>query len=225
MPGGLDVSSPPGIWEPPERRATPRAGRAAFRWPLPWSGRCRRPSTGTSSRRPRRRRRCRLTACLDRLVADADRRVECRTGGDAREDAFLLEEFAGTGDGVGGADGEAGGEDRGVVELGDEALVEVAEPVDQVVVARLGGDDLDVRLVFAQEAADAHQGAGGAEARHEVGDGGQVGEDLRAGGGVVGAGCCPGCRTGRASPSPGARRRAPWRRGRPCWSRLPPGRR
>lgn len=165
----------------------PRAGRAGSRWPLPWSGRCRRPSTGTSSRRPRRRRRCRRSPRLDGLVAHADRRVECGAGGDAREDALLLEEFAGAGDRVGRADGEAGGEDRGVVELGDEALVQVAESVDQVVVARLGGDDLDVRLVFAQVAADAHQRSRGAEAGHEVGDGREVGEDLRAGGGVVGA--------------------------------------
>ncbi|BFO21905.1 hypothetical protein SHKM778_82930 [Streptomyces sp. KM77-8] len=101
---------------------------------------------------------------------------------------LLLEEFAGAGDGVGGADGEAGGEDGGVVQLGDEALVEVAQAVDEVVVARFGGDDPDVGLVLAQIAADAHEGAGGAEAGHEVGDGRQVGEDLGAGGRVVGAG-------------------------------------
>lgn len=169
------------------RAATPRAGRAGFRWRPPSWGPCRRLSTGTSSRRPRRRTRCRPAPRLDGLVADADRGVERCAGGDAREDALLLEEFAGAGDGVGGADGEAGGEDGRVVELGDEALVEVAQAVHEVVVARLGGDDLDVRLVFPQVAADSHERAGGAEACHEVRDGREVGEDLRAGGGVVGA--------------------------------------
>jgi len=74
----------------------------------------------------------------------------------------------GAGDRVGGADGEAGGEDGLVVELGDEALVEVAEAVDEVVVARLGGDDLDAGDLLAQEAADAHQGARRTQSRHEV---------------------------------------------------------
>src|SRR5690349_3349331 len=95
---------------------------------------------------------------LDRFPADADGRVQGRAGGDAREDALLLEEFTGAGDRVGGADREAAGEDGGVVELGDEALVEVAQTVDEVVVARFGGDDPDVRLVLAQVAADAHEG-------------------------------------------------------------------
>ena len=87
----------------------------------------------------------RALARLDGLAADADRGVQCGAGGDAREDALLLEELAGAGDRVRRADGEAGGEDGGVVQLGDEALVEVAQAVDEVVVARFGGDDLDVR--------------------------------------------------------------------------------
>ena len=70
----------------------------------------------------------RALARLDGLVADADRRVQGRAGGDAREDALLLEEFAGAGDRVGRADGEAGRQDGGVVQLGYEALVEVARP-------------------------------------------------------------------------------------------------
>ena len=69
----------------------------------------------------------------------------------------------------------------GVVELGDEALVEVAQAVDELAVARLGGDDPDVGLVLAEEAADAHQRAGGAEAGDEVRDRRQVGEELGAG--------------------------------------------
>ncbi len=108
-------------------------------------------------------------------------------GGDTGEDALFAQQLAGTGHRVGGADGEAGGEDGLVVELGDEALVEVAQAVDEVVVAGLRCDDLDVGPLLAEEAADAHERAGGAEARHEVGEGGQVGEDLGAGGGVVGA--------------------------------------
>ncbi len=126
-----------------------------------------------------------LCSARDRLLADADRGVQRRAGGDAGEDAFLGEEFAGAADRVLGADREAGGEHRLVVELGDEALVEVAQPVDHVVVARLGGDDLHVGHLLAQVAADAHERARGAEAGHEVGDGGEVGEDLGAGGGVV----------------------------------------
>jgi hypothetical protein len=39
-----------------------------------------------------------------------------------------------------GPDGEARGEDRAVVQLGDEALVDVAQPVDELAVARLGRD-------------------------------------------------------------------------------------
>src|SRR5690606_32237213 len=88
-------------------------------------------------------------ALLQGLPADAEGRVQGRSGGDAREDALLLEQLPGAGDRVGGADRVAGGQDGGVVQLGDEALVEVAQAVDQVVVARFGGDDLYVRLVLA----------------------------------------------------------------------------
>src|SRR5690606_33293393 len=40
------------------------------------------------------------------LLCHADGRVQGGSRGDAREDALLAEEFAGAGDGVGGADGE-----------------------------------------------------------------------------------------------------------------------
>src|SRR5262249_46076078 len=77
-------------------------------------------------------------------AGDADGRVEGRAGRDAGEDALLGEEFTRSRHRVGRADGEARGQHRLVVELGDEALVQVPQPVDQVVVARLGRDDLDV---------------------------------------------------------------------------------
>ena len=72
-----------------------------------------------------------------------------------------------------------------VVQLGDEALVEVAQAVDQLAVPRLGRDDPHLGLVLAEEPADAHQGAGGAEPGDEVGDRRQVGEQLGAGALVV----------------------------------------
>src|SRR6476469_4528707 len=118
---------------------------------------------------------------LDRLGGLAERGVEDRAGGDAGEDALELEQLAHTAYGVARADREAGVDERGVVELGDEPLVEVAQAVDQLAVARLGGDDLHVRLGLAEEARDAHRGAGGAEAGDEVGDPGEVLEELGAG--------------------------------------------
>ena len=67
------------------------------------------------------------------------------------------------------ADREAGGQHRRVVQLGHEALVEVAQAVDELAVARLGRDDLDAGRALAQEAAGAHQRAGGAQARRRSG--------------------------------------------------------
>ncbi len=72
---------------------------------------------------------------LDRLVRDIERRMQDRARGEAREEAFDLDELPGTQHRVAGADGEAAGEDGGVVELGDVALVEVAEAVDELAVA------------------------------------------------------------------------------------------
>ena len=158
-------------------------------------------------------------ARLDRLGGLAERGVQDRAGGDAGEDALELEQLAHPAYGVARADREAGVDQRRVVQLGDEALVEVAQAVDQLAVARLGGDDPHLRLVAPEEAADAHQRAGGAEAGDEVGD--------RRAGRRGSRGRCPprargrwrGCRTGRASPSRGAPRRPAWRPGPPRWSR------
>ena len=86
---------------------------------------------------------------------------------------------------VAAADGVAGGEHGRVVQLGDEALVEVAQPVHELAVARLGGHDLHVGLVLAEVPPGADEGAGGAEPRDEVGDLGAVAQDLGAGGAVV----------------------------------------
>ena len=78
---------------------------------------------------------------------------------------------------------------RRVVQLGHEALVEVAQAVDQVVVARFGGDDL--RRRGPSRAGSGRRPSGcrwcrGPATKWVIG--GQVGEDLRAGGGVVRAG-------------------------------------
>src|SRR3954453_5723225 len=67
---------------------------------------------------------------LDRLGRDAERRVQDRAGGDAREDAFRRPQLARPPYGVAWADREARSQDRLVVQLGHKALVEVAQPVD-----------------------------------------------------------------------------------------------
>ena len=81
----------------------------------------------------------------DLLVGDPERGVQDRAGRDPGEDALALHQLAGAVDGVVGAHAEARVQQRGVVELGDEALVDVAQAVDQLAVARLGGDHLDAR--------------------------------------------------------------------------------
>ena len=88
--------------------------------------------------------------------------------------------------GVPRTDREPGVDQRGVVQLGHETLVEVAQPVDELAVARLGRDDPHSGLVLAEVPPDAHQGAGGAETGHEVRHRRQVLEDLRAGALVMG---------------------------------------
>src|SRR4051794_6922787 len=127
-------------------------------------------------------------AGLDRLGRLAEGGVQDRARGDAGEDPLLLEQLAHAADGVTRADREARVDQRLVVQLGDEALVEVAQAVDQLAVPRLGGDYPDLGLVRPEEAADAHQGAGRAEATDEVGHLGEVGEDLGTGALLVGEG-------------------------------------
>jgi hypothetical protein len=107
--------------------------------------------------------------------------VQDRAGGDAGEDALELEQLTRTAYGVPRPHREPCVDQLGVIELGHEALVEVAQSVDELAVARLGRDDPHRRLRLSEEPADAHQGAGGAETRDEVGDRRQVGQDLRAG--------------------------------------------
>src|SRR5690606_31038281 len=121
----------------------------------------------------------------DGLGRHAQRRVQHRAGGDTRENALLRDEFAGAPDRVVGAHREAGGQHVRVVELGDEALVDVAQRVNAFAVTGFGGDDLDVRVLLTQVPSGAHQRAGGAESGDEVRDLGQVSPDLRTGALVV----------------------------------------
>jgi hypothetical protein len=72
--------------------------------------------------------------------------VQDRAGRDAGEDALLLDQLAGAAQRLARADGEAGRQHRAVVELGHEALVDVAQAVDQLAVARLGRDDAHAGL-------------------------------------------------------------------------------
>src|SRR3712207_8230929 len=83
------------------------------------------------------------------------------------------------------ADGEPRVQQLRVVELRDEALVDVAQAVDQLAVPRLGGDHLDAWLVLAEIPRDAHQRARRPQAGDEVRDRGEVREDLRPGALVV----------------------------------------
>src|SRR4051812_4998929 len=75
------------------------------------------------------------------------------------EDAFLLDELSRTANRVTAANRERGVDEGLVVQLGDEALVDVAQAVDDLAVAGLRGDDLHVRLAFAEKAPEPHQRA------------------------------------------------------------------
>src|SRR3954451_1292863 len=123
----------------------------------------------------------RALTSLDRLRRLAQRCMHDRTRRDPCEDPLGLQQLADPSYGVPRTDREPRVDQRGVVQLGDEPLVEVAQPVDQLAVAGLGGDDRDVGLGVAEEPADAHQGARRAEAPDEVRDARQVGQDLGAG--------------------------------------------
>ena len=111
--------------------------------------------------------------------------MQDRAGRDAGKDALGVDQLTHTTHGVAWTHAEARVDQALVVQLGHEALVEVAQAVDELAVARLGRDDADVGLVLAEEAPHAHQGARGAETCHEVRDLRQVGEDLRARAAVV----------------------------------------
>src|SRR5688500_6377986 len=91
-------------------------------------------------------------AGLDGLGRLAERGVEDGAGGDAGEDALELEQLTHAAYGVARTDAEARVDQRGVVELGDEPLVEVAQAVDELAVAGLGGHDAYVGLGAAEVA-------------------------------------------------------------------------
>ena len=110
-------------------------------------------------------------------------------GRDAGEDPDV-DQAPGPFDGLAGSDDLLAVEELGppvVDEDGrDVAVVQVAEAVHHLPGRRLDGQHLDVGVALLQEAADAEQGARGAQAGHEVGDLGTVAPDLRAGPLVVG---------------------------------------
>ena len=107
---------------------------------------------------------------------------------DTCEDAFHLGQFAGGLQGFRRPDQELPVEDLRIEDRRDEALVQRAQPVDEVAELRFGRDDLDVRVVLAKTLAASHQGAARAETGDEVGHLGQILDDLRAGSLVVGQG-------------------------------------
>ena len=76
--------------------------------------------------------------------------VEDRAGRDPGEDALTVEQLTHPAYGVSWTDRESGVDHGLVVELGDEALVDVPQRVDPFAVAWLGGDDLHAGHLFAQ---------------------------------------------------------------------------
>ena len=104
--------------------------------------------------------------------------MQDRAGRDAGEDALLLDQLAGAPQRVLGSDGEPGVEHGGVVQLRDEAFVDVAQAVDELAVAWLGRHHADTGHLLLEEAADAHEGAGRAETGDEMRDRRQVLEEL-----------------------------------------------
>src|SRR5262245_52645734 len=84
-------------------------------------------------------------------------RMQDGSGRDPREDALFLEELPRTPYGVSRAHREPRIDERLVVQLRDEALVEIAQSVHELPVPGFGGDDAHVGLVLAEEATCAHQ--------------------------------------------------------------------
>ena len=120
-----DLSGPGHAQRSPSRRSWP--GRPCPG--RPWSRGLRAPVA--DHQRDRRLPR------LDGLRRLPQRSVQDRAGRDPGEDALRLEELTHPAYGVTRADGEARVDQGLVVQLGDEALVEVAQPVDELAVAGL----------------------------------------------------------------------------------------
>ena len=122
------------------------------------------------------------------LGAHRLRGVQRAASRDPGEDALGVQQCPGRAQRVGRRDREPRGQHGLVVELRHETLIDVPQAVDELPVPGLRGDDLHSGHVLAQEAAGPHQRARGPQAGHEVRDLRQVGEQLGAGGLVVGAG-------------------------------------
>ena len=135
----------------------------------------------------------RITTIVPRSISPATLRRpgQRRAARDAREHAHVgqppgpLDRLAGPHDALAV---EQLGAAPLLVDRRDVALVEVAEALDPLAQRRLDGHDLDLGVLLLEEAPDAHQRAGRAEAGDEVGDLGAVAPDLGAGALVVGPG-------------------------------------
>src|SRR3954447_21005561 len=102
-------------------------------------------------------------ARLERLRGHAECGMQYRARRDACEDALDLAQLAGSFQGIERTDREARRQYVRVVELWNEALVDVPQRVHPFSVARLGGNDLYAWHVLPQEPSGAHQRAGGTE--------------------------------------------------------------
>ena len=107
--------------------------------------------------------------------------MQNRSRRNTRKDSLGPDEFAYAADGITRPDRKPGVDERGVIQLGHETFVEIAQSIDEFAVARFGRDDADIGFVFAEEPADAHERSGRAKAADEVGDFGKVGEDFGTG--------------------------------------------
>src|SRR3954469_3827544 len=97
---------------------------------------------------------------LVQLAGDAHGDRRDGAGGDAREDALLVEQLLRPHDRVVVGHEDLAIEQREVDDRRDEAVVERAQALDGLALHRLGRDDLDrVPELLAQAPADAHQGA------------------------------------------------------------------
>src|SRR3954451_22877435 len=100
---------------------------------------------------------------LVELARDPDRHAGDGAARDAHEEALLLEQLLGPDHRIEVRDEDLPVEQREVDDRRDEAVVERAQPLHEVALERLGGDDERVRVLLLEPAAVAHQRPAGAE--------------------------------------------------------------